>query len=110
VSAAYIIRRTTNNQYYFNLTADNNETILTSEQYQTEASALKGIESVRANAAIDARYARRVSTNEQHYFVLLAANGEPIGTSELYASQAGMESGIASVKHHAPNAPVRNLT
>ncbi|WP_430539317.1 YegP family protein [Luteibacter jiangsuensis] len=40
------------------------------------------------------------------YFVLKAANGEIVGTSESYSSSQAMEHGIAVVKTIAPNAPV----
>ncbi|SIT67842.1 YegP family protein [Microbacterium sp. RU33B] len=38
-------------QHRFNLKASNGQVIATSEGYSSKASALKGIESVRANAA-----------------------------------------------------------
>lgn len=109
MSAAFIIRHTTNHQYYFNLTANNHEVILTSEQYLAKSSAMAGIEAVRTNAPIDARYSKRVSTNGKNYFVLLAANNEPIGTSEQYSSKAAMEVGIAAVKRHAPSAAIKDM-
>ena len=110
MSATFILRTTTNSQYYFNLTADNNEIILTSEQYKAKPSALNGIESVRTNAPNDDRYSRRTSVDGKPYFVLLAANGEPIGTSEQYTSKGAMETGVAAVKSNAPHAPVKDLT
>ena len=39
-------------------------------------------------------------------FRLLAANGEPIATSEGYKSKASAKAGIESVKKNAPTAPV----
>jgi len=39
--------------------------------------------------------------NKQFYFVLKAANGEPILRSEGYASKAGCKNGIASVRKNA---------
>ena len=40
------------------------------------------------------------------YFVLKAANGEPIGKSEMYKTTSSMENGIASVARNAPDAAV----
>ena len=106
MSAAFVLQRSSNSQYYFNLRAENNETILTSEQYVAKGSAEKGIESVRKNAPLDEQYARKMSTDGKDFFVLKAANGEPIGQSELYSSSAAMENGIEAVKRTAPTATV----
>lgn len=45
----YEIKKTANGKFMFNLKAANYEVILTSEVYEQKASALAGIESVRAN-------------------------------------------------------------
>ena len=43
-------------------------------------------------------------------FDLKAGNGEVIATSEVYASEASCQKGIASVKKNAPVAAVENQT
>ena len=43
-------------------------------------------------------------------FNLIAANGEIIGTSEHYVAKAGCHTGIKSVQHNAPIAPVEDQT
>jgi uncharacterized protein YegP (UPF0339 family) len=97
-------------QFMFNLKAANGEIIFTSETYVAKAGATNGIASVRVNATIDARYETGVSRDKQHYFVLIAANGERLGRSEMYTSVPGMERGMASVKANAPAAPLMDLT
>ncbi|WP_435020788.1 YegP family protein [Tundrisphaera sp. TA3] len=94
----------------FVLKAGNNEVILTSELYTQKHNAESGIESVRANAADDARFERRTSVADQPYFVLKAGNGEIIGTSEMYASNSSRERGIASVKRNSQFTPVDDQT
>ncbi len=42
------------------------------------------------------------SANDKSYFNLKAGNGEVILTSQMYSSKQGCESGITSVKVHAP--------
>ena len=101
----FIIENSKNGQYYFNLKAGNNETILTSEMYTSKSGAQNGIDSCRTNSQIDSRYDRQTS-GTQYYFVLKAANYEKIGRSEMYNSKAAMETGIASVKANAPTATV----
>ena len=51
-------------QYMFNLkSAENGQTVLTSERYTTKQSAKDGIDSVKANAPSDSRYQRKNGTN-----------------------------------------------
>ena len=38
--------------------------------------------------------------------ILMATNGQVIGTSEMYSSNSAMETGISSVKTNAPKATV----
>lgn len=45
----------------------------------------------------------RKSSNGQFRFRLKAGNGEPILSGESYATKAGAENGIESVKINAPN-------
>jgi uncharacterized protein YegP (UPF0339 family) len=96
-------------QFMFNLKAGNHEVILTSEQYTTKAAALAGIESVRKNATVDANFLRKVAKSAANYFVLIAANHQTIGKSEMYSSPAAMDKGIASVKVNAPVASLKDL-
>ena len=106
----FLLQRSADRQFYFNLRAENNEVILTGERYQSKASAQNGIQAVRDNAPTDARYLRKTSSDGKLYFVLLAANGEPLGTSETYSSSGAMEAGIRAVKRNAPTAAVVDRT
>ena len=96
--------------YRFNLHAPNHEPILRSENYARKAGALNGIQSVKDNAPIDARYQRKRSSDGQFMFNLLAANGQVIGTSERYTTEAGRDRGIEAVKRHAPVASIKDDT
>ncbi len=96
------------NQFYFRLIAGNGETILASEGYKAKAGCQNGINSVKENAPNDNRYQRKTSANDQFYFVLVAANGEIIGTSEMYTTKQGRDKGIEAVKNTAPTAPVED--
>ena len=99
----------TNGQFMFNLKAGNHEVILTSELYTTKAACVAGIESVKKNAQVDGNFGRKVAKDDSHYFVLVAANHQTIGKSEMYSSTAAMEKGIASVKTNGPGASVKDL-
>jgi uncharacterized protein YegP (UPF0339 family) len=75
--------------------------ILTSQTYESKESAEDGIGSARQNALFDERYEERVDPNGHPYFLLVAANQEVIGRSQMYSSRAAMRKGIASVKKNA---------
>lgn len=45
--AQYVLRKSTNDQYYFSLTAENNQKILASELYVAKNGAMNGIQSVK---------------------------------------------------------------
>lgn len=89
---------------HFNLKASNGQIILTSEKYESRKACENGIASVRKNAGNDARFERKTAKDGSQYFVLKAANGEPIGKSEMYKTKRSMENGIASVAKNAPDA------
>lgn len=95
-----------NGEFQFTLQASNGQTILTSEGYTSKAACYNGIESVRKNAPDDSRYERKTTSNGKTHFNLTSTNGQIIGTSQMYESPAGMETGIASVKTNAPGAGV----
>lgn len=104
------ITRRKNDEFQFNLKAGNGQTILSSEGYTTKVNCTNGIESVRKNAADDSKFDRKTSTNGKPYFNLKATNGQIIGTSEMYESEASRENGIESVKKNAPDAIVDDQT
>lgn len=97
-------------QFMWNLKASNGETILTSERYSAKESAKNGINSCKANSALDSRYDRRTSTTNQPYFVLRGGNNEVIGTSEMYSSVFARDQGIAACKATGPTATTSDRT
>jgi len=105
------IFKDTADEFRFRLKARNGEIILhSSEGYSSKQGCQKGISSVKVNAPYDSRYSRNTSVNGKYYFVLKAANVEPLGMSEMYNSSAARENGISAVKRDAPNAPIEDLT
>ncbi|NLB58183.1 MAG: YegP family protein [Gammaproteobacteria bacterium] len=110
MSGWYELSRSSNGQFRFVLKAGNAETILSSEQYTTEASARNGIESVQKNCGDDARYERKEASNGKPFFNLKAANHQVIGTSQMYSSEAAREGGIESVKKNGASATIKDLT
>jgi uncharacterized protein YegP (UPF0339 family) len=104
--AQFILKKAKDGQFYFSLTAGNNEKILASEMYKAKSGAVNGIESVKKNAAIEARYSK-LESKGKFYFVLKAGNNEIIGTSEMYTTERARDDGILAVKKVGPTAPIK---
>ena len=52
----------------------------------------------------------KTAKDGQTYFTLTAANGEPIGKSEMYSSKSSAMNGIESVQKNAPKAEANGAT
>ena len=116
--------KATKTGFVFNLKAGNGETIATSEVYTTEAACLKGVESVRKNAAdakledqtvaevaavTNPKFEMYTDKTGEFRFRLKARNGEVIAASEGYKAKASCLNGIDSVRRNAPDAAVEKL-
>lgn len=110
MAAKFQLKQSGSGQFMFNLKAGNGEVILTSELYEEKQNAVAGVDSVKINAGVDARYERKTAKNGQAYFVLKSANGQTIGKSEMYSSVSAMENGIQSVKKNGPIASIEDST
>ena len=105
----------------FDLKAANSQVIATSEVYNSEASCLKGIESVKKNAPIanvedqtveevktvvNPKFEIYTDKKGEFRFRLKATNGQIIAVGEGYKAKAGCLNGIASVQKNAPDAEI----
>lgn len=102
----FVVSKRTNGQFQFNLKADNEEIILTSEGYAARPGCSNGVDAVKEQATYKENFEEKTASNGKHYFVIIAGNGEIIGTSQMYESKAGMLKGIESVMKNAPKAEV----
>lgn len=50
MAGKFVVKKGSTGKYHFNLVAGNGQVIATSEAYESKASALNGIESVKSNA------------------------------------------------------------
>lgn len=106
----YELTKSDKGRFSFVLKAGNNEVVLRSEQYESKAAANNGIVSAQTNSQNDARYERKDASDGRPYFNLKAGNHQVIGTSQMYASAASRDNGIASVKTNGPSTTVKDLT
>lgn len=110
--------------FVFNLKAGNGEVIATSEVYTTEAACMKGVESVRKNAAeakledqtvaevaavTNPKFELYTDKAGEFRFRLKARNGEIIAVSEGYKAKVSCLNGIDSVRRNAPSAAVEKV-
>lgn len=94
-------------KFRFVLKAGNGEVILRSEAYDSRAAAENGIASVQKNSPQAERYERLEASDGRHYFNLKAGNHQVIGSSQMYASAATRDAGIASVQANGASATVK---
>ena len=104
----------------FNLIANNNQVICTSQTYTSVANCKVGAESVRKNSAVDVedqtvegyevlknpKYEMYTDAGGKYRFRLKASNGEIVAASQAYADKASCLKGIRSIGSHAPDAEI----
>ncbi|MBR6740487.1 MAG: DUF1508 domain-containing protein [Clostridia bacterium] len=120
MAGKFVIIKTKNDGYKFNLKAANGEIVATGEVYSSLESCENGIGSVRRNAsaAIEdttvpghevlqhPKYEVYKDRAEEFRFRLKSSNGRIIATGESYVSKAGCLNGIKSIAKNAPDASV----
>jgi uncharacterized protein len=102
MNGKYTVSLVGTSEYHWGLTARNAQTMLTSKIYAAKAGAETGIETCRENSANEARYERVGANDSRYYFLLRAADGEIIGTSETYHTLHAREQAIALCKECGP--------
>ena len=107
MTAYYVIDKKTT-KFHFVLKAGNHETILSSESYAAKDAAKAGIASCQKNGGKESNYERKTAKNGQFYFVLLAANKQVIGQSEMYPTEAARDKGLASVMKNTSTKTVKD--
>ncbi len=116
--------KSTKTGFVFNLKAGNGEVIAVSEVYNTEASCMNGIESVRKNAVAakledqtvegyetvtNPKFEVYVDKAGEFRFRLKARNGEIVAVGEGYKAKASCLNGIDSIRRNAPDAEIVKL-
>lgn len=91
-------------EYRFRLKASNGQVVLSSEGYSSKAGVLNGAESVRTNSANLESFERTTTSSGQFRFNLRAKNGQVIGTSQSYTTEASRDAGIEAVARAADGA------
>lgn len=90
--------------FRFRMKAKNGQIILTGEGYESKDGILNAIESIRENGSEEDGYELQPASSNPDgrydgdwYFNLVAANGEVLGTSEIYTSKGSAKTGMETV-------------
>lgn len=97
-------------EFRFRLKAKNGQNILASEGYTTKTACQNGIDSVKKNATDESKFEKKTTESGKFRFNLKSGNGQIIGTSQSYDSEAGRNNGINSVMENAPKAEIKEVS
>ena len=93
-------------EFRFRLKAGNGEIVLASEGYTSKAACENGIESVQKNCEDEACFDKTTTDGGKFRFNLKARNGQVIGTSQNYESEAARDNGVQAVGRAATGAAI----
>lgn len=93
-------------QYRFRLKGANGEKLLASEAYTSRNAVTEGVESLRANGRDPANFVLKKGKAGKYYFTLVsAANGQTLGTGEMYSSKSKAEAGMKTARGYVLGEP-----
>lgn len=111
----FVIKKTSNDGFVFNIVANNKEIVGTSQTYKSKAAAKIGIESVKKNAGVEIedqtlqkfeekknpKWEIYLDKADEYRFRLKAINGEIIIASQGYTAKSSAKNGIDSIRRNA---------
>lgn len=93
-----------NGQFYFNLLASNGQILFQSEGYKNETARNNGISMFLMIVSNESNFERKLSATKKFYFIVKATDGNILGFSRMYESEASRDNGIEAVKNNALDA------
>lgn len=106
MSAEFVLNRAAIGGAIFSYRDSSGRVILVSQRYDTTGAARAGIESIRANCAVDDRYERHMARSGHPYFNLKTADGEIVCTSVMFAAPQERHAAIEEMQRSAAAAPI----
>jgi len=106
------IFKTESEKFAFRLKAGNGQIVLASQSYESRASVETGVISVIENCKEKGEEAfdKLTAKDGSPYFNIKAGNGQIIGKSQMYNSEAARDNGIESVIKNAIEKEINDLT
>lgn len=99
------IRKSKKNTYRFYLKTSDGNTLFRSVDFVSEEEVKKTVKNLSPLASRQAVFERKTNYNGKFLFNLKDNTGRIIGKSTLYGSEAGMENGIANIRHTLATTP-----
>jgi len=93
-----IFRSEKNDKFYFRLKNNEGDIVLASQGYASKATCKNGIESIKKNAQVEKYFEQKISDNGKFYFTLKARNGQVIGTSQMFTTEAAKKAELMIVR------------
>ncbi|GAB5474433.1 MAG: hypothetical protein Mars2KO_25320 [Maribacter sp.] len=93
-----VIKEKDDDSFRFSLKAESGSVLLTSALFQNEGEVSRIVQSLGILQGKRNAFERKTNHDGQFLFHLKNVNGEVIGTSQSYRSEAGMENGIKNLK------------
>lgn len=108
-SSTFLIRTTWDGRHYVDLLGPAQEVLFSSARHPSRSLAERAMQLLKLSAAFRGRYQCH-QIEDNYYFVIRGPAGEPLGTSDRFASDAAREHAIRAVQAHAARAPVATKT
>jgi len=93
------IKKRGTGMFSFKLKTQSGHTLLRSVEFKEEEEAHNTVRSLNQLSENSIRFERKTNHDGRFLFNLKNANGQVIGHSQFYNSEAGMENGIKSLKN-----------
>ncbi len=97
------------NAYHFYLKTREGHTLLKSTAFSSKEEIDAVVDQLPALIDKPAVFERQTSHDGKFLFQLRDVGGKPLGSSQYYNSEAGMENGIKNLKNSIANPRTRNL-
>jgi uncharacterized protein YegP (UPF0339 family) len=110
MAVSFELHKNEKGQFHFSLKAADGGTLLSSEQYESKASAENGMASVKKNSVLPERFEKQVASDGRAYFTLKAANHQVVGTSPMFGTADKRDAMLAMVHAEAELAAVHDHT
>ena len=110
MAVSFELHKNEKGQFHFSLKAADGGTLLSSEQYESKASAENGMASVKKNSVLPERFEKQVASDGRAYFTLKAANHQVVGASPMFGAADKRDAMLAMVHAEAEHAAVHDHT
>jgi len=99
---AFVIVKTKDNRFGYNLLTDIGDKILSKDGYLDKERCLHAIKQVKQISNNDFSYEKALTEQHEFCLLLLSPCGESLGESETFREFSKMDKALVEIKKHAP--------